>query len=480
MAQYRLSVNVIGRSAGRSATGAAAYRSGERIIDERTGLIHDYTRKQGVLHSEILAPDNAPDWMRDRAQLWNAVEAVERRKDAQLTREIQLSLPHELTHDQRVELVRQFVQEQHISQGMIADIALHAPSPHEQADQRNIHAHVMLTMRELTAEGFGKKAREWNAPEVLEGWREAWAQHQNKSLQRYGHAARVDHRSLEDQGIMREPQKHMGPIATEIERDGRLSHRGEENRQINIKNGKLADLEHANNLIDAKIAFEQRKFEAWAEKKRGQLDIDQKQRLTSHQLGVAVRMQALDEVLRAEFGDTKENLTHEHDEVAANLAQTGWRKFIRDITFITRRDKQDLERIERDIEAIKQKEELAKNQQLEQEEQQYKNMRDEEKRMSDNLESGIKKARYRREAENWKPLKYTPKQQETPLPDRFQNVSEREKERDDTDSEDSGNGGNQGNKQASIDAIAERLAQKREARKKRGKDKSQKPDREQE
>ena len=365
MAQYRLSVNVIGRSAGRSATGAAAYRSGERIIDTRTGLIHDYTRKQGVLHTEILAPDNAPDWMRERTQLWNAVEAVERRKDAQLTREIQLSLPHELTHDQRVELVRQFVQDQHVSKGMIADIAIHAPSPHEQADHRNIHAHIMLTMRELTAEGFGKKAREWNDPDILESWREAWAQHQNKSLQRYGHAERVDHRSLEDQGILRAPQKHMGAIATEIERDGRVSHRGEQNRQINIKNGKLVDLEQAGNLIDAKMAFEQRKFEAWAEKKRGQLDIDQKQRLASHQLSIAVRMQAFDDVLQAEFGDTKDYLTHEHDEVAANLSQTGWRKFIRDITLTTRRDKEQLDRIEQEIKAVNFQEEQAKKQQLE-------------------------------------------------------------------------------------------------------------------
>ena len=116
MAQYRLSAQTIGRGSGRSATAAAAYRSGQRIVDERTGLVHDYTAKRGVMHSEILAPDNTPNWMTDRTQLWNAVERVEdkstRRDTAQLSREIQLSLPHELTHEQRVNLVRGFVVEQ--------------------------------------------------------------------------------------------------------------------------------------------------------------------------------------------------------------------------------------------------------------------------------------------------------------------------------------------------------------------------------
>ena len=163
MADYRLSAQVIKRSDGRSAIAAAAYRSAERLLDERTGLTSDYSRKDGVTHAEIVAPDNTPDWMHDRAQLWNAVEAVERRKDAQLAREVQLSLPHELTDEQRKELVLGFVKEQFVAKGMIADIAIHAPSA--DGDQRNHHAHVMLTMRTLTNEGFGNKARDWNSPE---------------------------------------------------------------------------------------------------------------------------------------------------------------------------------------------------------------------------------------------------------------------------------------------------------------------------
>lgn len=242
-----------------------------RIEDERTGIIHDYTAKRGVLHTEILAPDNAPDWMQDRVQLWNSVEAKERRGDAQLSREIQLSLPHEFTQEQQVNLVRDFVAEQFVELGMIADIAIHAPSSDPAADERNVHAHVMLTTRTLKGEEFGNKNRDWNSPEMLLQWRESWADHQNQALERLGSADRVDHRSLEDQGIMREPQKHLGPIATEIERDGRSSHRGNENRAIEARNGLLNDITQAGNVLDAKIAFEKRKFAVWQEAKRGQL-----------------------------------------------------------------------------------------------------------------------------------------------------------------------------------------------------------------
>ena len=161
MADYRFSAQVISRAKGQSSVASAAYRSASRMVDERTGQIHDYTRKGGLVHSEILAPDSTPEWMLDRSQLWNAVEAVERRSDAQLAREVQLSLPHELAPDQRRELVLGFVQEQFVDRGMIADIAIHEPG--KNGDQRNHHAHVMLSMRELTGEGFGKKNREWNS-----------------------------------------------------------------------------------------------------------------------------------------------------------------------------------------------------------------------------------------------------------------------------------------------------------------------------
>ena len=188
---------MISRSQGRSATAAIAYRVAERIEDRRTGLTFDYAARGGVDHTEILAPDHAPDWVRDRSELWNRVEEAETRKNSQVAREVRVALPAELTHAQRVELVRDFAQEQFVDRGMIADIALHAPG--RDGDDRNHHAHILLTTREIGPEGFTTKNRDWNKVEVLEGWREAWARDSNIALERAGIEDRVDHRTLEAQ-----------------------------------------------------------------------------------------------------------------------------------------------------------------------------------------------------------------------------------------------------------------------------------------
>ena len=197
MAIYHFDASVISRSKGRSATAASAYRAAERVVDRRTGEVHDYTRKHGVEHSEILAPAHAPDWARDRSALWNAVEQIERRKDAQVSREVRVALPSELSPEQNRDLVRGFVQAQFVSRGMVADIALHAPG--REGDQRNHHAHIMLTTREIGPEGFGTKNREWNAKELLVDWRSSWAEHVNQTLERCNVHERVDHRTLEAQ-----------------------------------------------------------------------------------------------------------------------------------------------------------------------------------------------------------------------------------------------------------------------------------------
>ena len=233
MAIYHLSVKVIGRSAGRSSTAAAAYRSGERIEDRRTGEEHDYTRRSGVEHSEIVAPAEAPGWALDRAELWNAVEAAEARKDAQLCREFEVALPSELSADARAELVREWVSDELVSKGMVADVAIHEPS--RNGDDRNHHAHVLATMRPLEGDGFGAKAREWNSKDQLEGWRSSWEEYANRALARSGSEERIDHRSLDTQldraldrgdiqaaaSLDREPGRHLGPAATAIERAGR-------------------------------------------------------------------------------------------------------------------------------------------------------------------------------------------------------------------------------------------------------------------
>jgi MobA/MobL family len=199
MAIYHLRATMISRSTGRSATAAAAYRSATHIEDHRTGLSFDYRARSGVDHVEIVAPAHAPEWAQDRAALWNAVEAAETRKNSQVAREIRVALPAELGHAQRVELVRDFCQRQFVDRGMVADIALHAPG--REGDDRNHHAHILLTTREIDPEGFTTKNRDWNAVEVLEGWREAWAQDANLALELAGHGERIDHRTLEAQRI---------------------------------------------------------------------------------------------------------------------------------------------------------------------------------------------------------------------------------------------------------------------------------------
>ena len=194
MAIYHLRATMISRSQGRSATAASAYRVAERIEDRRTGLTFDYAARGGVDHTEILAPDHAPDWVRDRSELWNRVEESETRKNSQVAREVRVALPDELTHAQRVALVRDYAQTQFVDQGMVADIALHAPG--REGDERNHHAHILLTTREIGPEGFTTKNRDWNKVEVLEGWREAWARDSNAALERAGIEDRVDHRTL--------------------------------------------------------------------------------------------------------------------------------------------------------------------------------------------------------------------------------------------------------------------------------------------
>jgi len=197
MAIYHLRASVISRSSGRSATAAAAYRSGTEIEDRRIGRSFDYGSKRGVEHTEILAPDHAPDWVQDRSELWNRVEESETRKNSQVAREVRVALPDELSHEERVELVRGFCQSAFVERGMVADIAIHAPG--KEGDDRNHHAHIMLTTREIAAEGFTTKNRDWNGKDVLEGWRLSWAEVSNEALERADIEERIDHRTLEAQ-----------------------------------------------------------------------------------------------------------------------------------------------------------------------------------------------------------------------------------------------------------------------------------------
>jgi Ti-type conjugative transfer relaxase TraA len=228
MAIYHLHVKVIGRKSGSSAVASAAYRSASRLRDERLDRSHDFSAKCGVVHSEVLLPENAPEAWSDRERLWNDVEAFEVRKDAQLAREVEFAIPREMTQAQGIELARDFVQTEFVDRGMIADLNVHWDMAEDGMPKP--HAHVMLTMRAVDENGFGPKVRDWNRTEMVERWRERWAELANERLAELDIDARIDHRSLEAQGIALAPQSQVGASAKRIEDRGIEGQRTEADR----------------------------------------------------------------------------------------------------------------------------------------------------------------------------------------------------------------------------------------------------------
>jgi len=248
MSIYHLSVKPVQRSAGRSATAAAAYRAGAKIEDERTGLTHDYTRKTGVVHSGIVG------FAGSRSELWNLAEAAERRKDATTAREYEVALPRELDEAQQIELAREYASYLHQRHGCAVDFSIHRPDPGEHGND-NPHAHILTTTRAVDQDGhaLGEKcAREWSDAKRaaaglagrladLEEARETWETMQNAALERAGIDARVDHRSNEARGLHPAPHVHVGPKATAMERRGVQSERGDLNREIDAINEQMLE-----------------------------------------------------------------------------------------------------------------------------------------------------------------------------------------------------------------------------------------------
>jgi Ti-type conjugative transfer relaxase TraA len=240
MAIYHFHVKVIGRKSGSSAVASAAYRSGSRLRDERLDRAQDFSAKRGVVHSEVLLPEHAPEAWRDRGRLWNDVEAFEVRKDAQLAREVEFAIPCEMTEAQGIELARDFVRGEFVDRGMIADLNVHWDMAEDGMPKP--HAHVMLTMRAVDENGFGQKVRDWNRTEMVERWRSRWAGLANERLAELDIDARIDHRSLEAQGITLEPQSQIGAPAKRIkgrsiEGQGSEADRAEMHREIARGNG---------------------------------------------------------------------------------------------------------------------------------------------------------------------------------------------------------------------------------------------------
>lgn len=258
MAIYHLTTKPISRSSGRSATASAAYRAGCKITDDRTGEIHDYTRKSGVLYSEIITPDNVPI---DRSELWNKAEAAERRKDARIAREIIIALPAELDALEREELAVTFARELVNDYGVAVDVCIHQPD--KGGDNRNHHAHLLMTTRKADffpenneiklgeksdLELSDKKLRELGkatGTQQIEAIRERWADMANRCLAHYGIDERIDHRSFEAQGIDRLPTIHVGPKATQMERRGERTDKGDKNRAVLHFNREKAEFEQA-------------------------------------------------------------------------------------------------------------------------------------------------------------------------------------------------------------------------------------------
>ncbi|WP_294256654.1 Ti-type conjugative transfer relaxase TraA [uncultured Sphingomonas sp.] len=235
MAIYHFSAKIISRASGSSALAAASYRSASRLHDQRLDRHHDFSNKAAVVHSEVLLPDGAPEHLGDREKLWNAVEAVELRKDAQLAREIEFAIPRELDQVEGIRLASEFVQAEFVDRGMVADLNVHWDVGAD--GEAKPHAHVMIALREVDADGFGKKNRDWNRTDLLEKWRERWAGHVNARLADLDIDARVDHRSLEAQGIELEPQHKIGSAAARMAEQGLSSERLEEHHDIARANG---------------------------------------------------------------------------------------------------------------------------------------------------------------------------------------------------------------------------------------------------
>ena len=264
MAIYHLCIKIISRGKGKSAVAASAYRSGEKIKNEYDGELHDFTRKGGIAHTEILLPQNAPQEFLDRGTLWNSVEKIEKSKNSQLAREIEVALPKELDREKQINLVREYVKENFVKVGMCADIALH------DKNDGNPHCHILLTMRPLNEDTtWGAKSKkeyildengekvklkngnyktrkinttDWNEQDKAEEWRKAWADITNKYLEENSIQEKVDHRSYQRQGIEQIPTIHLGVSATQMEKKGIATDRGNINREIKHQNMILREI----------------------------------------------------------------------------------------------------------------------------------------------------------------------------------------------------------------------------------------------
>jgi hypothetical protein len=262
---YHCSVKPVSRSAGRSVIAAAAYRLGARLEDHEYGELRDFTRRSGVVTSFTIAPAHAPEWATDPETLWNQAASAEKRKNSQLARECELALPASLSAADREAIVRTLARDLVDRYGVAVTAAIHEPSRH--GDERNHHAHILMTTREMGEEGFGKKTRVLDAkstgPKEVRWIREHAADLINDALDEAGIDERVSHLSFKDRGLTQEPTTHLGPAANEMERDGRASDKGDKNREAEERNRQLDEMVAEYAAIEAEInAEEERELDA--------------------------------------------------------------------------------------------------------------------------------------------------------------------------------------------------------------------------
>ena len=284
MAIFHLSIKIVSRSGGKSAVAASAYRAGEKLTETETGYVRDYTKKNGVIHTEVFLPANAPSEFSSREILWNEVQKIEKQADAQMAREIEVALPVELSREEQLELVRKYVKENFTDTGMCADVAIHEKEVDgKTVIHQNPHAHILLTTRAFKEDGswapkekktyaldetgeriplidpatglqkLGKRneklwkrvtvlANDWNDQSNAEKWRQSWAEMCNLYLLP---EQRIDHRSFERQGLEQVPTIHEGYVARQMERRGEVSERMELNRVIRRLNQMLNKMKKA-------------------------------------------------------------------------------------------------------------------------------------------------------------------------------------------------------------------------------------------
>lgn len=406
MAGSRPRFQIVKRSEGRSAVAAAAYRAAQTIECELFGETHDYERKGGVLHSEIMAPENSPEWATDRAALWNAVENIETNKDgsvkakAQLAREIVVPLAHELDFENNRAALREWIAENFVSRGMVADFSMH--SPDRRGDQRNHHAHVMLTLREITEDGFAEKkatptARSWNKKELLEQSIDRWQDIQNRELEKAGLDIRVDFSSLKSRDIDREPEIHMGPAATAMKRRGQSSRLHEEIEAIRQRNADRADFHGEALRTQMEIDRQLGRFDDWAARKAGELESAQNLSLLDLLQAQERAQGELSDHLAQSYAPHLKNIEAELTAVEGRLGQRGFARLWRSVTGKNRHDRERLEKLKWTAEDAytrmqEQRDKLAEAQRAERDRLESLQA---ERRQS--MDEGIERARQRKE-----------------------------------------------------------------------------------